>query len=387
MEEGVMSAVTHAGLENVVVAESKRSRVDGENGRLIYAGYRIQDLARHATFEEVVYLLWNTELPSAHELDRFDVELRAVRDVPARLFDVLRQLPPDAHPMAALRTAVSALGTLDADAELAATDATARRRVALRLVAQMPTIIAAIEHIRRGEALVAPRADLSHAGNFLYMLSGREPGPAATRALDAYLVLLADHGFNASTFSARVTAATMADPYSAVTSAVGTLKGPLHGGANERVMAMLGEIPDPESAEGWVMDRIERHERIMGIGHRVYKTLDPRAAILREMSAAQAAEGDRTYHDIATRVADVAVAYFEANRPDLKLYPNVDFYSAAVLHAAGVPTDQFTPLFAMSRVAGWTAHLLEQYADNRLIRPRGLYVGPPERDWLPIESR
>jgi len=382
-----MSAVTQAGLENVVVAQSSRSSVDGDNGRLIYAGYRIQDLARNATFEEVAYLLWNGELPTGEALDRLDQELRAVREVPPGVLDVIRQLPTDAHPMAALRTAVSALGTLDPDAELAAEDSVARRRVALRLVAQMPTLIASIEHIRRGEALVPPRSDLTHAGNFLYMLSGKEPGPAATRAIDAYLVLLADHGFNASTFSARVTAATMADPYSAVTSAIGTLKGPLHGGANQRVMEMLEQIPDPEAAEGWVLDRLANKERIMGIGHRVYKTIDPRAAILREMSEAQAAEGDSTYHDIAARIADVVVAYFEANRPDLRLYPNVDFYSAAVLHAAGVPTDQFTPLFAMSRVAGWTAHLLEQYADNRLIRPRGQYVGPADRDWLPIEER
>lgn len=383
-----MPAVTHRGLENVVVAESKKSKVEGAEGRLSYVGYSIEDLAGRTTFEEIVWLLWEGELPSRDDLARITAELAAQREIPDAVHGVLRALPSDTHPMTALRTGLSALGAFDPDAESAPDDEAARRRCLTRIVARIPTLVAVFERIRNDRAPIPPRADLGHSANLLHMLSGQEAGPAAVRALDAYLVLLADHGFNASTFSARVTAATMSDPYSAVTSAVGTLKGSLHGGANERVMAMLESIGSVEAAEAWVLDKIERKERIMGIGHRVYKTLDPRAAILRRMSEDQAVEtGDRLYHDIGLAVADTAVAYFAEHRPELMLNPNVDFYSAAVLRAAGVPTDQFTPLFAVSRVAGWTAHLLEQYADNRLIRPRAEYTGPGPRAFVPLDAR
>ena len=383
-----MPAVTDRGLEHVVVAETKKSKVEGLEGRLSYAGYPIEVLAEHATFEEILWLLWNGELPNQQELSDIMASLAAEREIPDAVHGILRALPAGTHPMAALRTGVSALGAFDPDAELAADDEPARRRALTRLVARIPTITAVFERVRNDKAPVPPRDDLGHSANLLYMLNGVEAGPAAVRALDAYLVLLADHGFNASTFSARVTAATKSDPYSAVTSAIGTLKGPLHGGANERVMEMLEAIGSVEAAEGWVLDKIGRNERIMGIGHRVYKTLDPRAAILRRMSEAQAEEtGDRLFHDIALAVADTTVGYFEEHRPELKLNPNVDFYSAAVLRVAGVPADQFTPLFAVSRVAGWTAHLLEQYADNRLIRPRAEYTGPEGRDFVPIDAR
>ncbi len=374
-----------AGLEGIVVADSSKSMVDGTAGRLIYCGYAIEDLARNASFEEVCFLLWRERLPSASELATFSTELAAERQLNDRVMAMIAGQPIDAVPMAVLRTGVSLMACCDEEAE--SEDLEARRRVAKRLVAGIPTLIAAFERHRRGLAPIAPRDDLGHAANFLYMMNGEEPGPAAVRAIDAYLVLLADHGFNASTFSARVTAATLSDMYSAITSAIGTLKGRLHGGANQKVMEMLEQIGSREAAEPWVMDAIERKERIMGIGHRVYKTLDPRAKILREMSRAIADETGSKYHGIGTKVADTAVAYFEEHRPELALYPNVDFYSAGVLHAAGVPTDQFTPLFAMSRVAGWTAHVLEQYANNRLIRPRAQYVGPTDQEWTPIEAR
>jgi citrate synthase len=375
------------GLEGIVVAETTNSMVDGINGRLLYVGYQIDDLAHYATFEEVVYLLWHKELPTEPQLKDFQATLAQARGLPQTVIDTLRLMPEHAHPMSALRTGMSMLGCVDDDSERAISDESVRMKVMTRIVATIPTIIAAYERIRQGLEPLAPREDLGHAANFLYMMQDAEPGPAAVRALDAYLVLLADHGFNASTFSGRVTAATLADPYSAVTSAIGTLKGSLHGGANQRVMEMLQEIDDPAHAKDWVMARIEAKERIMGIGHRVYKTLDPRAKVLRVMSSELAHESGSTLHAKAVNVADTAVEYFEANRPDLKLYPNVDFYSAVVLDAAGIPVDQFTPAFAMSRSGGWCAHLLEQYRNNRLIRPRADYEGPSERPWLPLWDR
>ncbi len=387
-----MSDILIKGLDGVVVAQSSKSKVYGEIGKLIYGGYAIEDLAENVTFEEVIHLLWYGELPNQAQLAALKSELADLRAVPDGVLAVLRDLPLDAHPMSVLRTLVSALGCLDnADAEAAARDEAARWRCAKRLVARIPTLIAAHERHRRGQPMVAPRADLAHAANFLHMLHGTPPGPRAERALDAYLVLLADHGFNASTFSARVTVSTESDPYSAITTAIGTLKGPLHGGANERVMAMLEQIGDPSRAKAFVDETLSGKGRIPGIGHRVYKTLDPRAGVLRRLSEELVAEvGDspeRRYHEIATNVADAAAAWFETNRPDLRLHPNVDFYSAIALRVAGVPTDQFTPMFAMSRVAGYTAHILEQYADNRLIRPRGEYVGPLDRVVAPIEER
>jgi citrate synthase len=373
------------GLEGVVVSTTQMSKVYGDEGRLIYRGYEIADIAGRTTFEEVVHLLWEGDLPDSSRLGALQARLAAERALPEDVTLMLERLPQGTHPMTALRTGVSMLAAFDPDAE--GEDDAARRRSAERLVARMPTLVAAYERLRQGHRPVAPRTDLGHAANFLYMMTGGSPSDTAVRAIDAYLVLLADHGFNASTFAARVTASTMADIYSAITTAIGTLKGRLHGGANERVMYMLESIGSPDRAEAWVMDTVTRKERIMGIGHRVYKTTDPRATVLRAMSRELSEDGDRRLYDVAEVVADTAVAYFDEHRPDLKLYPNVDFYSAVALHSAGIPTDQFTPLFAMSRVAGWSAHVIEQYADNRLIRPRAEYVGPTNRKWTPIAER
>ncbi len=385
MPESVASPAVARGLEGIVIATTSMSRVYGQEGRLIYRGYDIADLADQATFEEVAYLLWNGDLPSVQQLADFKELLTANRELPDEVVALLASMPKGTVPMVALRTAASMLGAFDADAELADEDAV--RRCATRLVAKLPTIVAAFQRLRSGADPLAPRDDLDHAANFLYMMRGVPPSETARRAVDAYLVLLADHGFNASTFSARVTASTMADIYSAVTAALGTLKGRLHGGANQRVMETLETVGGPDKARDWVLEAVGRHERIMGIGHRVYKTRDPRAKVLRRMSEELAKETDPGLHETALTIADTAVSYFEEHRPDLKLYPNVDFYSAVVLHAAGIPTDQFTPLFAMSRIAGWTAHVMEQYADNRLIRPRAEYVGPTDRHWVPIEER
>jgi citrate synthase len=374
------------GLEGIVVGTNHISKVYGDEGRLIYCGYEIEDIAAHAGFEEVVYLLHHGELPDRAQFAAITSELAAARALPGYLLDALAALPRSMLPMSALRSAVSMLVGDDPEGEHP-DHAESRRPTAMRLIARFPTIIAAFERLRRGQQPIAPRSELGHAANFLYMLNGVEAGPAAVRALDAYLVLLADHGFNASTFTARVTSSTFTDMYSAITAAIGALKGPLHGGANEGVMTMLEQVGDPSRAEAWVTAALDRRERIMGIGHRVYKTLDPRGTVLRRLSEQVAAEGDSRLLDTAIAVADCAVKYFETNRPELRLYPNVDFYSAPVLHAVGIPTDQFTPLFAMSRIAGWTAHVVEQYGDNRLMRPRSEYVGPLKRAWVPIEAR
>lgn len=373
------------GLEGVVVSTTEMSKVYGDEGRLIYRGYEIADIAARTSFEEAVYLLWYGDLPNATQLAALRSELAGERSLPGAVVDMLKSQPPGTHPMIALRTAVSFLGSFDPDA--GSEDAAARHRSATRLVSRMPTLVAAFERLRNGFEPITARSDLDHATNFLHMMTGTMPSDAAVRAVDAYLVLLADHGFNASTFAARVTASTMGDMYSAVTTAVGTLQGRLHGGAVERVMDMLMSVGSPDNARQWVLDALERKERIMGIGHRVYKTTDPRATVLRAMGDALVNEGDRTLFETAETIAQTAVAYFDQHRPDLKLYPNVDFYSAVVLHAAGIPTDQFTPIFAMSRVAGWSAHVMEQYSDNRLIRPRAEYVGPQGRKWRAIAER
>jgi citrate synthase len=324
-------------------------------------------------------------LPNREEYDAHIADMIAKRALKPNVLDMLAHMPRTMRPISALRSAVSLSSGDDHESESEELDA--RRRSAARLVARIPAMITSFERLRRNLEPIPPRDDLSHAGNLLYMLTGDEPGAAATRALDAYLILLADHGFNASTFSARVTASTIADMYSCITSAVGTLKGRAHGGANEGVMVMLEEVGSPENAEKWVMDAIANRQRIMGIGHRVYKTVDPRGTALKDLAADMAAESGDHLLETALEVARVAVGYFEEHRPELKLYPNVDFYSAPVLHAAGIPTDTFTPLFAASRVAGWTAHVLEQYADNRLIRPRSEYVGPTGLVWVPVDER
>jgi citrate synthase len=375
----------NSGLEGVVVAQTGLSAIDGEKGELIYAGYDIDDLARNTTFEEVTYLLWNGRLPNREELQELNQQLVAERALPAEILNMLQGFPRDSEAMAALRTAVSALALHDPEADDNSDEA--NRRKAIRLTATMPTIVAAFDRIRKGASPVAPRADLSTAANFLFMLNGEEADELRVRTFDAALTLHAEHGMNASTFAARVTAATLSDIYSAVTSAIGTLKGPLHGGANTRVMETLEKIEssgqDPES---WVRDALGRKERVMGFGHRVYKAVDPRATVLRELAdAIMQGKGETRWLDLSDRVRAAMGKEMEARGK--KIYPNVDFFSASVYTTLGIDTDLFTPIFAMSRITGWTAHLFEQYANNRLIRPKAEYTGPRGLRVTPLEAR
>ncbi|UCC86642.1 MAG: citrate synthase [Anaerolineales bacterium] len=377
-------AEVKSGLEGVVVAQSKMSKVLGDVGRLIYSGYDIHDLADHDTcFEEVAYMLWYCCLPTQEELDGFQRDMISRRGISFQVMDLLRTTPEGAHPMAVLRTAVSGLALNDPEADDISHESNLRK--AADLAAKIPTIIAAIDRNRKGLEPLGPRNDLNHAANFLYMLHGREPSETEARAINLYLVLLADHGFNASTFSARVTAATQSDMYSAVTSAIGTLKGPAHGGATEAAMEQLVAIGDVENVDAWFQNARAQGRRVMGMGHRVYKVEDPRARHLRNMAAELAEQGDPKWFQIAERLEHVALRdpYFM----ERSLYPNVDFYSPPVLNALGIETDLFTTIFAMARVVGWTGHLLEQYADNRLIRPRAEYIGPMDLKWVPIGER
>ncbi|MGH2461181.1 MAG: citrate synthase [Chloroflexota bacterium] len=366
------------GLEGVVVSDTALSHIDGENGRLIYSGYDIADVAHGASFEEVVHLLWLGHLPNQRELAELNAKLVGYRAVPTAVIETIRALPATSEPMDVLRTAISALG--------AALHFTGPASVehAMALTASMPTAVAAFDRLRRGLKTVAPRTDLSHAGNYLYMLSGEAPSEQRTRALDTYLILTADHGFNASTFTARVIASTLSDMGSAVVGAIGALKGPLHGGAPALVLQMLQSIGKPENAEAWLTAALDRGERLMGFGHRVYKAEDPRAKVLRVL-AERTSEID--FFRLAVRVEDVALKLLHERKPERRLYTNVEFYSAAVMHGVGLPDDLFTPTFAISRTAGWTAHVIEQLKDNRLIRPAAEYVGPTGLTFVPLARR
>lgn len=377
--------MSSSGLEGIVVTQSRVCTIDGEKGELIYGGYDIDDLARNTTFEEVLHLLWSGDLPNRSELDELKRRLAAERPIEAGVLDLLRAFPKDADPMAVLRTAVSALALYDAESE--DMSAEANRRKALRMTAKMPTIVAAYDRIREGKEPVAPKAGLDTAANFLYMLNGEEADDVRLRTMDAALVLHAEHGMNASTFSARVTAGTLADIYSAVVSAIGTLKGPSHGGANSRVMDMLREIEESgKQPKEWVRDALEEKRRIMGFGHRVYRALDPRATVLRELAERiMSGSGDTRWLELSDEVRTAMDAEMKAR--DKKIYANVDFFSASVYYTLGIKQDLFTTIFAMSRVGGWTAHLFEQYADNRLIRPRAKYIGERNRTVAPIEQR
>lgn len=369
-----------AGLEGVIVAESAISYVDGQNGRLVYRGYTIEDLAEHSTFEETTELLLDGELPGRAELEEFTTQLASERGLDERVLDLMHEFPTDAEPMAVLRTAVSALGMFDSEGTDMSKEAT--RRKGIRLIAQFPTIVAAFERLRNGEEPVAPSSNLSHAANFLYMLKGQEPDPADARIIDVCLILHAEHGMNASTFSSRVTAATLSDIHSAITSAVGTLKGPLHGGANQEVMRMLLEIAERgvEPAE-YVREKLAAHEKVMGFGHRVYKTMDPRAPILREFSQELGQRfGDMKWYEMSERLMELMKA-------EKALDPNVDFFSASTYYMLGIPVDLYTPIFAISRISGWVAHVEAQYANNRLIRPRAQYVGKRDLTYVPIDQR
>jgi len=372
-----------SGLEGVVVARTKLSDVIGDVGRLIYSGYDIHDLAPHASIEEVAYMLWHGCLPTRPQLDEFVRDLLNRRGLPFQVMELIRSTPQQAHPMAVLRTAVSGLALGDAEADDISHDSNLRK--AADLTAKLPTIVAAIDRNRKGLEPLAPRNDLDHAANFLYMLHGREPDELEARAMNLYLVLLADHGFNASTFSARVTASTLADLYSAIASAIGTLKGPAHGGATQAAMEQLFAVGDVEKVEGWFDDARAQGRRLMGMGHREYKAADPRARHLRQMAAELAKQTDPKWFKIAEKLEQLARQdpYFV----ERNLYANVDFYSAPMLYALGIDPDLYAAVFAMSRIVGWTAHLLEQYADNRLIRPRAEYTGPMDLHWTPLDQR
>ncbi|MBT9281784.1 MAG: citrate synthase [Hydrogenibacillus schlegelii] len=365
------------GLEGVVAAESAISAI--ENGMLFYRGIDIDTLAERSTFEEVVYLLWHGRLPKRSELDALRSALLEEARVPDDVLELLRRAPKDAHPMSVLRTAVSALALYDPEADVMTEAANIRK--AVRLVAKTPTLIAAWHRLRQGKEPILETESAFTAERFLAMLHGQKPDPEAVEALDKALVLHADHEFNASTFAARVTVGTLADLYSGVVSALGALKGPLHGGANEQVMKMLEEIGTPERVEAVIREKLERKERIMGFGHRVYKQGDPRAKHLKRMSERLTAKIGESHWFQMSEAIEALVGALKG------LKPNVDFYSATVYHSLGIPRDLFTPIFAMSRMAGWTAHILEQYADNRLIRPRAEYVGPKNVSYVPIEAR
>src|SRR5438874_4459546 len=369
------------GLEDIVVSTSDICFIDGKEGRLVYRGYDVNDLVEHSSFEEVIFLLWHGGLPSKKELLAHTKALSATanRKLPPGIVSLLKALPKKTTPMEVLRTGVSALSAYDPDAADNSKDATARK--ALRLTAQMPTLVAAWERIRRGKTPVAPNPKLNLAANFLYMMSGKKPTDLATKTFDVALILHADHEFNASTFAARVTAATMSDMHSAIVSGIGALKGPLHGGANEQVMRMVEQIKTPERADAWIRKALADKARIMGFGHRVYRVEDPRAKHLRRLASELGQQvGNTSYVKILDTVARVVTE-------EKKIYPNVDLYSGAAYASMGIPTDQFTPIFAMSRVAGWAAHVLEQHAHNRLIRPRAEYTGHARQQYAPIDRR
>jgi 2-methylcitrate synthase len=367
------------GLEGVVAATTRLCDLDGVNGRLAYQGYAIEDLARHASFEEVVWLLWHGELPRADEMTAFRKELTEAGPLPSEAVKVLKLLPKTMHPMRVLQMGVALLGGLDPDAEDSSPEA--NRRKAVRLVARVSSLTTAFHRIRIGRRPIAPRSDLSHAANFLYMLSGRKPRVVPTRAFEAALVLYAEHELNASTFTARVVASTLADMHSAVSAAVGALKGPLPGGAGEAVMRTLEEIGQPGNADSFTRQTLAEKRRLMGFGHRVYKAGDPRAKILRTLAAKACRNSSEAVW------YETAIKLHEAVHREKGLIPNVDFYSAPLFKALGIPVDLFVPVIAVSRIAGWTANLMEQYQDNRLIRPRADYVGPSARDFRPLAAR
>jgi citrate synthase len=370
---------TPAGLEGVVAAESSIGDVDGINGVLIYQGYDIHDLARHATFEEVVYLLWHGRLPGREELQTLRRDLAQNAEVPKEVFELIRRFPSDAEPMDALRTAVSALGFYDEGKHDLSREAALH--TATKLTAQFPVVVAAIDRIRNGKDPIPPKPALGLAANFLYMLKGEMPSEREARIFDVILILHADHELNASTFTARVVAGTLADMYGAITAAIAALSGPLHGGANTNVMKMLLEIGSPDRAAEWLKNALANKKKIMGFGHRVYKTEDPRSVWLRQFSKEMGdAKGETRWYEI---LETLRAAMFS----EKKLYPNVDYYSGSAYYLMGIPLDLFTPIFAVSRISGWTGHILEQYTNNRLIRPRAEYIGPRDLKYIPIDQR
>jgi len=372
--------VTAKGLEGIVANSTSLSDVLGQEGILIYAGYDINEIAGNASFEETIHLLWHGELPNNAQLDSLIKKLRAARELPQPVVDFLRNAPKNAGPMDVIRTAVSMLGLYDANPKDESPEANYNRSVSI--TAKISVITAYFHRARNGQDLPPVRTDLGEAAHFLYLINGTEPTAEASRTLDVAYVLHADHGMNASTFSARVTIATLSDMYSAITSAIGTLKGPLHGGANEGVIQMLKEIGSEDKVDAWVETQLEQKKKIMGIGHRVYKVLDPRAPHLREMAIILSNQlGEPKWIRMSERIASIM-------RERKGLNANVDFYSATVYYSMGIPTDLFTPIFAIARTAGWTGHVMEQLADNRLYRPLSEYTGPAVgKKFQPIDGR
>ncbi len=373
------------GLEGIIFTETYLSSIDGEAGKLSYCGYDITDLAAGASYEETAFLLWYQRLPAQPELEMLSHWLRANRTLPRMVWGIMHALPEQATPMEALRTVASTLSMFDRACIHEEVGGGSLCR-AVSLTAKLPTIVASFDRLRRNRPPLEPRADLGHAANFLYMLNGEEPNEPSAAALETYFVLLADHGMNASTFSARVTASTLGDVYSAVVTALGTLKGPLHGGASQRSMEQLLEIGRIENVDAWFDTTMAGGQRLFGFGHRVYKAEDPRATILRDL-AHQAAlgSGNTRWYDVAARLEERVLTspYFKERR----LYTNVDFYTAPLLYALDIPIDLFIPMFAVARIAGWTAHVLEQQHNNRLIRPRAYYAGPRGQEWNEMDRR
>jgi citrate synthase len=370
------------GLEDVLFTETKLTFIDGERGILKHLGIPIQELAEHSSFEEVSYGLLNTRLPNRQELTQFDHALKTRRTIPEPVLNAIARYPHDVHPMHALRTAISELALYDPHAD--DTSESGKLEIAYKLIAQFATVIAAIYRAKHGRQFIHPREDLSHAANFLYMMTGTEPSKEQERLFDVALILHADHGMNASTFTGIATASTLSDLYSGVVSAIGALKGPLHGGANEAVMTMLDEIGTPELAADYVNTKLDRKEKIMGVGHRVYKFFDPRSRVLKEYAHVVAEKhGKSHYYQILETVEKTVVGRLSGKG----IYPNVDFYSGVVYNDLGIPKAFFTPVFALARISGWAASILEYTRNNRLLRPDALYSGPMDAHWVPIDER
>jgi citrate synthase len=374
---GKSAAKKPKGLEGVVALESAISSIIGT--QLTYRGITIDELAKNASYEEVVYLLWFGKLPNRAELTDLTAKLRAQAALPEPVLELIKTAPQDVHPMDVIRTAVSLLAFYDPDTKDMSREANIRK--ATRLTAQIATIVGAIGRVREGQEPVKPREDLSMAANFVYMLSGKEPDEVSVKAIDTALVLHADHELNASTFSARGTVSTLADMHSGVVSAIGTLKGPLHGGANEAVMRMLLKIGSTDKIDDFIEQALQNKEKIMGFGHRVYKEGDPRAKFLKNMSLELGKlKGDTRWYEMSVKIEKMMAE-------EKKLLPNVDFFSASTYYSLGIPIELFTPVFTVSRMSGWLAHILEQLSDNRLIRPRAEYIGPVDQHYIPIDQR
>jgi citrate synthase len=378
-EATATTSASTAGLRGVVAASSSIGDVNGEKGELIYQGINIHDLAKNSTFEEVVYLLWNGRLPKRAELDELKRNIAANQELQPEILALMRRFPKDAEPMDALRTSVSALSFYDKTAKDTSREASIR--TATRLTAQLPVIVAALARLRKGEEPISAKPELNIATNFLYMLKGELPLEADAHVLDVALILQADHELNASTFTSRVVAGTLADMYGAVTAAIAALSGPLHGGANTNVMKMLLEIGEVDKVEEYVKSALAAKRKLMGFGHAVYKTEDPRATNFRRFSKELAERtGDMKWYEMSRKVEETIMR-------EKGLFPNVDFFSASTFYMMGIPLDLYTPIFAISRISGWTGHILEQYSNNKLIRPRAEYIGPRDVPYVPIDER